>query len=239
MIGRFLGAIQFLTVAPVRRSVSRPGESAPFFPVVGAALGAGGGLILYFSQALLPQAVSSVIVLSLWALVTGGLHEDGFADVADAFRAGRPREKILTILKDSRIGAHGALALILISLVRWQALSAITVNPVLPLAAILAVSRASLVLLAWISPPAGGGLGFEFSRALNSRSALIVAVQVIPCAVFFGAGLLLIWGAFVIIMIARRYFVRRIGGVTGDCLGATCLIVETWGLILFTCRRCM
>ena len=132
MIGRFLGAIQFLTVAPVRRSVSPPGESAAFFPLVGAALGAGGGLVLYFSQALLPQAISSLIVLSFWVLVTGGLHEDGFADVADAFRAGRPREKILAILKDSRIGAHGAIALILISLVRWQALSGITANAVLP-----------------------------------------------------------------------------------------------------------
>jgi adenosylcobinamide-GDP ribazoletransferase len=239
MIARFLGAIQFLTVAPVRRSTASPGDSALFFPVIGAALGAAGAVVLRLSAELFPQNVAALIVLSFWALITGGLHEDGFADVADAFRAGRAREKIFVILKDSRIGAHGALALIFISVLRWQALSSITVNPVFPLAAIFAVSRASLVLLAWVTPPAGTGLGFEFSRALNSGVAIAVAIQAIVWAFFSGAGMLLLWGTFVIIVIARRYFMRRIGGVTGDCLGATCLIVETWGLILFTCRRCM
>ena len=185
------------------------------------------------------RSAAALIVLSFWALITGGLHEDGFADVADALRAGRSRETMLAILKDSRIGAHGTLALILISLLRWQALGSIAVNPLFPLAAIFAVSRASLVLLAWISPPAGTGLGFEFSRSLNSTSAIIVAAQGILWSAFSGVGTLLLWGAFVIIVIARKYYVRRIGGVTGDCLGATCLIVETWGLILFTCRRCM
>ena len=239
MIARFLGAIQFLTVAPVRRSTASPGDSALFFPMVGAALGAAGGIVFRLSAEFFPTGVTALIVLSLWALITGGLHEDGFADVADAFRAGRSRDKIFAILKDSRIGAHGALALILISFLRWQTLSSIAVNPVFPLAAIFAVSRASLVLLAWVAPPAGTGLGFEFSRALNSGVAIAVAIQAIAWAFFSGAGMLLLWGAFVIIVVAKGYFMRRIGGVTGDCLGATCLLVETWGLILFTCRRCM
>jgi cobalamin 5'-phosphate synthase/cobalamin synthase len=239
MIPRFLGAIKFLTIVPVRRNASSPGESAIFFPLIGAALGAIGGAAFHALSSIFPQNVAALIVLALWALLTGALHEDGFADVADAFRAGRSRDKILTILKDSRIGAHGALALILICLVRWQALSEITENPVLPLATLFAVSRSSLVLLAWISPPAGSGLGFEFSRALTSATALIVLSQAILWAAFSGAGVLLLPGAFVIIVIARKYFIRRVGGVTGDCLGATCLIIETWGLILFTCRRCV
>jgi adenosylcobinamide-GDP ribazoletransferase len=239
MIPRFLGAVQFLTTVPIRRKVSSPGESAIFFPVIGASLGASGGAAFHVLSSFLPHSVAALIVFAMWALVTGGLHEDGLADVVDAFRAGRPRDKILAILKDSRIGAHGALALILISLTRWQALTAITVNPVLSLAALFAVSRSSLALIAWISPPAGSGLGFEFSRALTSTTAVIVLSQGILWAAFSGAGVLLLSGALVIIVIAREYFIRRIGGVTGDCLGATCLVIETWGLILFTCRRCM
>jgi adenosylcobinamide-GDP ribazoletransferase len=239
MIARLLGAIQFLTVVPVGRNTAPPGRSAIFFPLVGAAIGGAGGIVLRLSSELFPPGLGALIVLSLWALLTGGLHEDGFADVADAFRAGRAREKIFTILKDSRIGAHGALALILISLLRWQALSSIAVDPAFPMAAIFAASRASVVLLAWVAPPAGSGLGFEFARTLTSTVAITVAIQTIIFAIFSGAGMLLLWGSFVIIVVAREYFLRRIGGVTGDCFGATCIIVETWGFILFTCRRCM
>ena len=167
----------------------------------------------------------------MWALVTGALHEDGFADVADAFRAGRSRDKILAILKDSRIGAHGALALILISLLRWQALSANTENAVLPLATIFAVSRSSLVLMAWVTPPVAGGLGFEFSRALTTTGGHAFVPRR-----FYGPYFPTLQYCFcrvcsLLSLVARKYYIRRIGGVTGDCLGATCLIIETWGLI--------
>lgn len=239
MIPRFLGAVQFLTIIPVPCEADSPGRSAVFFPLVGAALGAIGGVAFQALIRVFPQSVASLFVLIMWALVTGALHEDGFTDVADAFRAGRSRDKILAILKDSRIGAHGALALILISLLRWQALSANTENAVLPLATIFAVSRSSLVLMAWVTPPVAGGLGFEFSRALTSISALMVLSQAILWAIFSNSAVLLLSGVFVIIVVARKYFIRRIGGATGDCLGGTCLIIETWGLILLTCPRCM
>ena len=236
---RLLGAIQFLTILPVRGSTAAIGQSALWFPLVGAALGAAGGLILESARGFVPFSLAALLVLCAWALLTGGLHEDGFADVADAFRAGRAPEKIFSILKDSRVGAHGALALVLVSLVRWQALGSIAADPVRSLAAVLAVSRASLVLLAWISPPAGGGLGFEFSRTLTSTTAIAVAIQAIFWSFLSGAGGLLLWGAGIILLLSKIYFGRRIGGVTGDCLGATLVAVETWGFILLTCQRCM
>src|SRR3954449_4276988 len=117
MIARFLGAVQFLTTLPVRRATASPGRCAVFFPLVGAAMGSAGGLLLYALRNVMPPSLAALLVLSFWALLTGGLHEDGFADVADAFRAGRSREKMFAILKDSRIGAHGALAMILISFI--------------------------------------------------------------------------------------------------------------------------
>jgi adenosylcobinamide-GDP ribazoletransferase len=239
MIARLLGAIQFLTVLPVRRRTAPVGQSAILFPIIGAALGATGAILLDAADIFLPNTISALLVLCFWAVISGGLHEDGFADVADALRAGRSREKMLAILKDSRIGAHGALALVFISLVRWQALSAIAGDPTRALAAILALSRASLVVVAWITPPSGDGLGYEFSRTLNTVIAVCVIIQACVFAFFSGAGVLLVCGGSIIILCARLYFMRRIGGVTGDCLGATSLIVETWGLVLFTCQRCM
>ena len=240
MIARLLGAVQFLTIVPVRSETPPPGQCAAFFPLVGAGLGAlGGALMLYAGYALVPAPLAALLVLGFWAAVTGGLHEDGLADVADAFRAGRSRERILAILKDSRIGAHGALALILLTLLRWQVLSAMAGEPVRALTATLAVSRASLAGLAWISAPAGGGLGFEFSRSLTTTGVVIAIVQAIVWSYFSGAGVMLIWGATVIVVASSVYYNRRIGGVTGDCLGATCLLVETWGLALFSCQRCM
>ncbi len=179
MTRRLLGATQFLTLIPVRGQAAPPGQSAIFFPLIGAALGAAGGVGLHFLSGFFPQALAALLVLGFWALITGGLHEDGFADVVDAFRAGRSPEKIHAILKDSRIGAHGALALILITLVRWQALSSMAGEPVRALAATFAASRASLVVLAWISPPAGSGLGYEFSRTLSTSVTIVVIIQAI------------------------------------------------------------
>jgi adenosylcobinamide-GDP ribazoletransferase len=239
MIASLLGAAAFLTIFPVRSRTAPIGQSALFFPLIGAALGAMGAFLLRFIGAFLPADLATLLVLAFLACVTGGLHEDGFADVLDAFRAGRPRDRILTILKDSRIGAHGALALVLVSLIRWRSLTALSVDPLTALPAVLALSRSSMVILAWLTPPAGIGLGFAFSRTLNTAIAITVIIQALAWAWFSGAALLLVWGTSVILVCSRWYYVRRIGGVTGDCLGATCLLVETWGLILFACQRCM
>jgi adenosylcobinamide-GDP ribazoletransferase len=239
MIARLLGAIQFLTILPVRGSTAPPGGCALFFPLVGAALGGAGAYALIGLRELIPPTLAALLVLSLWSLVTGGLHEDGFADVADAFRAGRSTERIFAILKDSRIGAHGAVALILITLVRWQGLGAIAADPIGGLSATFAISRAAMVATAWTTPPAGSGLGLEFSKHLTTVGALFAILTALIFAALAPAGLLLAWVATVVVFGARAYFMRRIGGVNGDCLGAVSLVVETCGLVVLTCQRCI
>jgi adenosylcobinamide-GDP ribazoletransferase len=239
MIARLLGAIQFLTTLPVRGSTAPPGSCGLFFPLVGAALGAAGAYALLAVREFIPHTIAALLILSLWSLLTGGLHEDGFADVADAFRAGRPREGIFAILKDSRIGAHGAVALILITLVRWQGLSAIAADPIRGLSATFAVSRAAMVATAWITPPAGGGLGLEFSKHLTTAGALFAIATAVVFATLAPAGLLLAWVATLVVLGARAYFIRRVGGVNGDCLGAVSLVVETCGFVVLTCQRCI
>lgn len=201
----------------MRGSTASPGECAVWFPIVGVAVGLAG--------AWLPP-LAAVFV---WVLLTGGLHEDGLADCADAFRAGRTRERILAILKDSRIGSYGALALIFSILIRWQALDHLTIEPWKAIIASHAISRTAMVALAYVSPPAGNGLGKEFSRSLTAGIAIFVSLQAALASIFVPFAFPI---AALSVLIAHRYFMRRIAGVTGDCLGATCQVVES--LILVT-----
>jgi adenosylcobinamide-GDP ribazoletransferase len=242
MIRRLLGAFQFLTVIPIRAATADPGRCAVFFPLVGAAIGIIGGVILEAARGRVPFTIAALLVLVLWMLITGGLHEDGLADVVDAFRANRTPEKIHSILKDSRIGSHGALALIFSSLLRWQALSSISAdNTMAALATVHSMSRTGMLALAWVARPAQPGLGADFSKSLSTGSVVIAVLQAIAIALWCGprAAYWAVLGTVVIVWFARRYFHKRIGGVTGDCLGATEQVIEMYLLVLFTCRNCI
>jgi adenosylcobinamide-GDP ribazoletransferase len=240
LIRQFLGAVQYLTIIPVRTRTAEPGRSAIFFPLIGLLLGSAGGLVLEQGRGYLPFTLLALLVLAFWTLITGGLHERGFADAADAFRAWRPPEKILEILKDSRIGAHGAMALLMLVLVRWQALSSMTVDAVPALGAALALGRSGVVGLAWIVPAATDGSGARFAAHLRSWIAVAVVAQAIAVAMWPGgrAPSFLLGGTIAIVLLARAYFSRRIGGMTGGCLGATEQVVETWCLLVFACPPC-
>ncbi len=236
-----LGAISFLTIIPVRTKVAPPGQSAALFPLVGALLGAAGAVIYYNAGHVIPPSLAALLTVAFWTVITGTLHEDGLADVADALRAGRSQERMLAILKDSRIGTFGAVAIVLSFLVRWQAVEQLANLWLLPLfIASQAVPRAAMVALAWISRPVGTGLGLEFSSTLTTPVALIAIAQGIAAAFFCGLrpGIVIIAASYVVIRVARWYFYRRIGGVNGDCLGATEQILEIFILVLFTCRAC-
>ncbi|MGH9628342.1 MAG: adenosylcobinamide-GDP ribazoletransferase [Bryobacteraceae bacterium] len=242
MIRALLGAVQFLTIVPVRGRTAEPGRSAAFFPLVGAWIGIMGAALLDFGRSYIPFTLAALLVVAFWCVITGGLHEDGLADTADAFRAGRSPDRIMTILKDSRIGTFGGLALLFSLLIRWQSLSAITVTEFAPaLAAAQALPRAAFVALAWISRPAGGGLGAAFSAILTTPIALFAIFQAVLFALWCGpaAAAWLLIGMALIVLAARRYFHLRLGGVTGDCLGATGQVVEVYILVLFACRNCI
>lgn len=238
MIRRFLGALQFLTVLPIRVPTASPGEAAVFFPLTGALLGVSAGAVMQALVVGLGPPISALIALAWLMAITGCLHEDGLADVADAMRAGRSREKIMEILKDSRIGTFGGIALILSILARWQSLAESAVNPIPGLGAALALSRTSLVGLAAIAPPAGKGLGRAFSEACSPALVLTVLPQSIVitgiAAVYIGwqYAVALIAATAAITWLARIYFRRRLGGVNGDCLGATCQAVEIVNLVI-------
>jgi adenosylcobinamide-GDP ribazoletransferase len=238
MIRRFLAALQFLTVLPTPDSTASLGEAAIFFPVAGALLGASTGAVMQISSLGFTPSVSAAISMIWLITATGSLHEDGFADVADAVRAARRRDRMMEILKDSRIGTYGAVALILSILTRWQALAETTVNPIAGLTAALALSRTSMVVLAAFTPSAGTGLGQAFVAVCSPKTALAVAPQAIVivalAAIYIGweRAVALIAATIVIIFLARRFFVRRLGGVNGDCLGATCQAIEIVNMVI-------
>ncbi len=239
-------AIQFLTVIPVPGKPASAGEAvskgfAAWFPLVGAALGAAGGGIYLAASHALPASLAALACVAFWTAASGVLHEDGLADVADAVRAGRSRETMLAILKDSRIGTFGAVAVVLSLLARWQALEYFTGPSVLAACiAAQAVPRAAMVGLAWTSRPVGTGLGYVFASTLTTPAALAALALGVFAALLCGprAAAVIVLGSFVIVRLAQLYFYHRLGGINGDCLGATEQLIEIFILGLFACRTC-
>jgi adenosylcobinamide-GDP ribazoletransferase len=224
-----LGALEFLTVLPVRASSDSPGAAAAWFPVVGVLLG-------LVAAAALQLPLGAVLALIMLAAITGGLHEDGLADVCDAVRGYRTRERMIEILHDSRIGAHGAVAIAFSILLRWQALSHLTGDPWFRLPAALALSRGAMVILAAWSPAAGTGLGRRFHDTIPRWAPWLVIVQLIAVAALVGwpAALWLLIAQATAILFVRIWLVTRLGGITGDGLGFLCQLSEAASLVVMT-----
>jgi adenosylcobinamide-GDP ribazoletransferase len=236
----FLAAVSFLTIIPAPGKDVPPGRAAAFFPLIGALLGAAGAGLFIAGNFVLPPSIAALIAVAFWTLISGVLHEDGLADVADAVRAGRTREKMLAILKDSRIGTYGAVAIVLSIVARWQALEHVPSTRILEVCIVAqSVPRAAMVALAWLSRPCGDGLGQAFSSSLTTTGSIIAIAQGLIAAMLLGwrPGLLIVTGAYLIVRGARKYFYKRIGGVNGDCLGATEQLLEIFILILFASPR--
>ena len=200
-----------------------------FFPLVGAALGAGVGAIAVLLAGSSPPLVAAGVALALAALVTGGLHLDGLADSADALGA-RTREQALAIMRDARTGSFGAAALVLVLLVQAAALAALaTEREVGAVAAAFALSRAVGPCIACLLPYARPGPGLGQALAGGSRlraacAALLacaLAVALAPgSAIALSGAALAVWAAGLLVC------ARRFGGVTGDTLGAAIAIAE-------------
>jgi len=176
-----------------------------------------------------PSPFSMTLVLAFLVWISGGLHEDGLADVADAMGGGWTREQRLAIMKDSRIGAFGAAALVLAVLAKYAALT--SMNPGRLDASLLTAQ----ILGRWAFLPAGyfnryarEGLGSEFMEGLSATTIIVGTVISTLAAIVLGKmqGLLALAASVAIITIASIYFRRRIGGITGDCLGAIFQFVE-------------
>ena len=214
-----------LTRLPVHRlGLHRPAGACVWaYPVVGALVGGVGAAVLLLAQfARLPPLVAAAAAIGATILVSGGLHEDGLADTADGFGGGGTVARKLEIMRDSRIGSYGALALLFGVLLRVAALAGMP-HPAWALVAAGALGRgAMLVPLAQLRPARGDGLasGMRDAGLLRIGVGLVIAAAFAvpsPAALLAAAA-----AGFGMAWLARR----QVGGYTGDVLGATEQVAE-------------
>lgn len=226
--------IGFYTRLPVAITASRSFAQAQWAaPVAGAAIGLAIGLAYVILLAFgLPAGIASAVVLAAGALLTGALHEDGLGDVADGFGGGHTRDDKLAIMKDSRLGTYGALALIVSLLARWSALAAISAAGPLPIVMALvaahAASRATIPLfMAWLPSARPGGVS---DRVGSVDGDIALAALVIGIALLLLSGLGFAFACTALLACAvlamRRLALAQIGGQTGDVLGALQQVCE-------------
>jgi adenosylcobinamide-GDP ribazoletransferase len=173
----------------------------------------------------------ALLVLTFLILITSGLHEDGLADTADGFGGGWNREQVLTILRDSRIGSFGALALVVSVLARFLLLSTLPVNRFTAfIVSAHVLCRWTTLPLSYFLPPAreGDGQGTRIAQKISLPSLLLGTL--LSFAIVFYFMRIEFWipvfVALVITTLSGLYYSRRIGGVTGDCFGATNQLTE-------------
>jgi adenosylcobinamide-GDP ribazoletransferase len=237
----FLGAVSFLTRVPVGGGERRPEELAgfvPWFPVVGAGVGLAVGAVYAGGRELLPPLPAATLAVVAGVGLTGAFHEDGLGDTADAFAGGRDRDSTVRILKDPSLGTFGVLAVAASLLLRVGAVGALAPGAALAaLPAAHALSRATAVATMTALPAAAEtGLGASYALALSRRRALAGAAAGLAIALAL-LGVTALWAAAAAAAAAAllgRLALRRIGGVTGDVLGAVQQLGEILVLLAAT-----
>jgi len=243
----FLVATQFLTRLPTPAwenfQSSWLAQSARYFPLVGVLVGAINAGVWWLFGHWLPGAVTVGLMLAVSLLVTGAFHEDGFADTCDGFGGGATPDRVLAIMKDSRIGAYGAIGICVTLGLKWTAYAAIpaAVFPTIVIGAHM-VSRWCACGLIWrlsyvrgdddakVGPIAGGLRGRDWivSGALGALAAapFVYAGDLMPHVIELRALAAAVAASAITAALMALYFRRRIGGYTGDCLGAVQQLTE-------------
>jgi adenosylcobinamide-GDP ribazoletransferase len=242
----FLNAIMFYTRIPVPKNLPYSDEmlnrSTRYFPFIGWLIGGIGAAVFYGLQFVFPPELALLLSMLATIFVTGAFHEDGFADFCDGFGGGYNRERILTIMKDSRIGTYGSIGLIGMLATKFMSLHAIA-PAIIPLILLAghSLSRLMPVIIIYTSeysredatsktkPIGKKGKGFDFLVALIFGLAILALVPLTFSLAIFPILLLTTF-------LFRTYITRKLGGYTGDCLGALQQITEVefyLGFVIF------
>jgi adenosylcobinamide-GDP ribazoletransferase len=237
MFKGLITAIRTLSILPVPgKDAERMASSLPWFPIVGFILGsicyAAAMLMGLVTKNIWPEG-TAIVVLGCGILLTRGMHLDGLADWADGFGGGRDKQKILAIMKDPHVGAFGVISLVLIVAVKWMALTRLIVMHEAPVIIVsYIVSRTMQVELASSLPYAreegGTAAPFVHGACFLHRIAALCVCAVLLIAVdgfFIGIAALVI--GWLVCRIFAWHCRRRMGGITGDLLGAGSEITET------------
>lgn len=243
-------AFSFLTTIPVQLTETlQPGDlgrAAAWFPLVGLVI----GLLLAAARVALgyifPTQLTAILVVALWAVLTGGLHLDGLADCCDGLLASVSPERRLEIMKDPRLGTFGGTGLFLHLLIKIGTVAAIPVllppgsgviPSLLPLILAPALARWLILIVARQPTARPGGLGAEFALGVSRRTFFAAALVPLVLALAGGwRGLAAVFLAHLVMLGVIRLARARLNGITGDVLGLTVELGETAVLLAFAIR---
>ncbi|MGI9350002.1 MAG: adenosylcobinamide-GDP ribazoletransferase [Rhizobiaceae bacterium] len=236
-VGNFLLALTFFSRLPLPEKLGKRISHDPelssavaAFPLVGMLIGFLVGAVWYVACQFLPPLVAAGLAIVSGTILTGGLHEDGLADCADGLGGSTDREKALEIMRDSRLGAYGAIAIVTSIALRWAALASLT--PVAGFLSLLIVHSASrtaiIIAMRYSSYARKEGLGQQASGDIPSggfETAIVISVAIALLSGWF-FGLLAWFLGFAAAWLALKYLEKRLGGYTGDGLGTMEQIAE-------------
>ena len=240
----FLDAIRFLTVLPVGKTTKSTEDeirrSIVCFPLVGLLIGL---ILVFFNEGLirvLPRGVTDILLVTILVYITGGLHLDGLADTIDGLAGGKDKEGILRIMRDSQLGAMGAMSVAITLLIKYLTLTALP-ETIKKEALILmpVVGRWSIVYLCFgYNYAREKGLGNMFvGKIRKSEFFMVTAITGIISLICGFMGLLIMGIIFICSALFALFFKKKIGGVTGDVLGASNEISEIILLIMICALR--
>ena len=231
----FFAAVQFITILPWGAGDRfDPQRMIPYFPLVGIVLGVLLALFDYAAMGLWGRAVASLLDVIFLAVLTGAFHLDGLGDAADGLLGQRPKDKILAIMKDSRLGTMGLVAIVTGLSLKWAGIAGLVMNRQLLLIIIPALARAAMLfgmrLLPYGRPE--GGTGFDFFKHQLKPSAFWGLAAPVLLSIWLGWQAVWLMVCFAAITAGLiRYYKKRIGCITGDMLGAMTEVTEA-GLFL-------
>lgn len=243
LLARFCTALRFLTIIPVSwRAADDPhqfNKCLIFFPIVGALIGVVGCLGAYGLGLFFPQQVVAVVSLIYLAFISGFLHLDGLSDSADGLLSARPQEDCLRIMKDSRAGAMGVIVVVCLMLAKYSGLSSMASDKFylalffMPLAGRSAILF-SMARLPYARPEGGLGSLFYSDRSRNAAIAAFLSLLILLAALAPAQLFVVLAAILAINVIFGKWCQSRLGGATGDTLGAVCELTETITLLAFT-----
>ena len=207
-----------------------------FFPAAGLLIGGLSLGLFRISETFFPPRIATLVLLIAPILMSGGLHVDGFADFCDGFFGGKEKSDILRIMKDSRVGAWGALGVALLVLTKFELLQTLPFKAPFFLMA-MAASRWSQVLLSFYLPYAGlgGGVSEYVASKVGLREVLGATLFLIPLIFWLQKeGVFILGGLALFLFLLGFYFKKKVGGITGDLLGAASELTEVFVLLLAT-----
>jgi adenosylcobinamide-GDP ribazoletransferase len=237
-VSAFFAALQFLTLFPYPKQMEHTdddvGRAAIFFPVIGCILGSILVLVNVLLEPFANAGLLSVILVGLLAFLTRGLHLDGVGDTFDGLGAGGDRDRMISIMDDSHTGVFGLIAIVLVLLLKVHALEGMDLDRWRTLLVAPILGRWAMVLFAYRAKAAKDGLGSRLIDHLQTKHVLLATLLtlLLVAAIWRVNGIIMMAWVAVFTMASKKYFHRRLGGVTGDTFGAVGELSETSVMVL-------